>query len=330
MKKIMTNILAAALCAATMTSISANARTNMYLSDSEKAANIEGFTRVDNIQMFNTFFADPEAPDMKELYVNEDGTEFRGFCDAKVDATYFTIKDESICSDVENINKLLDNKYNVERLNNCFDRFCIRSIGPKESLEICNALAGYDAISECGIISQRHEMRIFRAFSGINHYLYNDKYLGEAYKDMDGFKDYVESEFPEWSLERIKNGSTDHIVLVQPEDITAVEQLEAAEKIYEATGAAFFVTETIMVASPSTEGSKKYDIDVLNSVRGDANNDGSTTIADAVAILQSIGNKDKYPLSLQGSFNADIVGDFDGITAADALAIQKMDSQGII
>lgn len=53
---------------------------------------------------------------------------------------------------------------------------------------------------------------------------------------------------------------------------------------------------------------------------GDANEDGKINIADAAAIIQSIGNKDDFALTAQGEFNADIDGD--GLTGADAIAIQ--------
>ncbi|MBQ3139640.1 MAG: cellulase family glycosylhydrolase [Ruminococcus sp.] len=56
---------------------------------------------------------------------------------------------------------------------------------------------------------------------------------------------------------------------------------------------------------------------------GDANCDGSVTMADAASIYQSIGNPDKYGLSKQGAANADCSNPGSGITAADALAVQK-------
>ena len=62
-------------------------------------------------------------------------------------------------------------------------------------------------------------------------------------------------------------------------------------------------------------------IDILNAVDGDANNDKTTSIADAAAIMQALGNPDKYVLSRQGEFNADSKGD--GLTVDDAVAIQK-------
>lgn len=64
------------------------------------------------------------------------------------------------------------------------------------------------------------------------------------------------------------------------------------------------------------------------SVKGDANCDGKVTMADAAAIFQAIGNKDKYALSTQGAANADVV-EPAGITAADAVEVQKL-SAGII
>lgn len=61
------------------------------------------------------------------------------------------------------------------------------------------------------------------------------------------------------------------------------------------------------------------------TLKGDANCDGKVTIADAAAIFQAIGNKDKYALSDAGTANADVVEPV-GITAADAMEIQKLDA----
>ncbi|MBO5163456.1 MAG: hypothetical protein J6B75_03315 [Ruminococcus sp.] len=58
-------------------------------------------------------------------------------------------------------------------------------------------------------------------------------------------------------------------------------------------------------------------------VYGDANCDGEVTIADATAILQALGNPDKYGLSKQGAKNADCCDPGDGVTTNDAIAIQK-------
>lgn len=59
---------------------------------------------------------------------------------------------------------------------------------------------------------------------------------------------------------------------------------------------------------------------------GDANLDGKVTVADAVAILQSIANRDKYGLSPVGALNADVDG-ISGVTAKDALVILQFDAE---
>ena len=79
------------------------------------------------------------------------------------------------------------------------------------------------------------------------------------------------------------------------------------------------VPPTVTTTTPPVEGV---------SLKGDANCDGRVTIADATAILQSIGNADEYSLSAQGTANADVDGK-EGITAADALTIQMYDAKEI-
>ena len=65
---------------------------------------------------------------------------------------------------------------------------------------------------------------------------------------------------------------------------------------------------------------------VSDTLWGDANCDGRVTVADAVAILQFIGNIDKYSLTDEGRRNADVYNNGDGITARDALSIQMLDA----
>ena len=74
-------------------------------------------------------------------------------------------------------------------------------------------------------------------------------------------------------------------------------------------------------------GTEKNTEDIV--MYGDANADGKVSVADAVAILQYIANKDKYGLRGQGLDNADCYNPGDGITAMDALAIQKYDAKAI-
>jgi hypothetical protein len=71
--------------------------------------------------------------------------------------------------------------------------------------------------------------------------------------------------------------------------------------------------------------------DTPSQLSGDANCDGELSMADAVLIMQSIANPerfgvngtDKNHITEQGKKNADITGENDGVTNADALAVQK-------
>ena len=68
--------------------------------------------------------------------------------------------------------------------------------------------------------------------------------------------------------------------------------------------------------------------DVENNILyGDANEDGSVDIADATAIVQHMGNPDEYGLSEQGKLNADIINNGDGVTGADAVALQLLEAK---
>ena len=60
---------------------------------------------------------------------------------------------------------------------------------------------------------------------------------------------------------------------------------------------------------------------LISNIYGDANLNYEVDLGDAVLVLQNVANPDKYDLSAQGSYNADMDGN--GLTALDALAIQK-------
>lgn len=89
--------------------------------------------------------------------------------------------------------------------------------------------------------------------------------------------------------------------------ITALKEGTATVMAY-ATGCTFGAPISVKIVS-----NKK--------TRGDANCDEGLDMADAVYIMQSIANPDKYKLSAVGKLNADMDGD--GVTAKDAQSIQK-------
>lgn len=84
-------------------------------------------------------------------------------------------------------------------------------------------------------------------------------------------------------------------------------------------------TTTVTTKAPVTSTGKP-DESVLY---GDANGDGTVDIADATRILQYIGNGDKYGLDDKGMKNADCFDPGSGITALDALSVQKYDAKVI-
>lgn len=58
-------------------------------------------------------------------------------------------------------------------------------------------------------------------------------------------------------------------------------------------------------------------------VEGDANSDSDMNLADAIMIMQTLANPDKYTMTEQGRRNADLSGTGDGISSLDAQTIQK-------
>lgn len=77
----------------------------------------------------------------------------------------------------------------------------------------------------------------------------------------------------------------------------------------------------VTVSGPLRDGSA--------TLIGDANVDGKVTVADAVAILQDLGNPDEYQLKPQGRINADVDKKVVGVSPGDAYAIKQLDA-GVI
>ena len=137
---------------------------------------------------------------------------------------------------------------------------------------------------------------------------------------------YVQKNIPEAEFylndnstptDSIENAGKFTIMLKDNHSLTA--HLDLALEIFESTGVC---PDGI---SPLTYTSGCFsDIYLDNYLDGDSNCDKKQTIADAVAILQFLGNPDDYPLSELGAFNAD--SDNNGITADDAVRIQQKDA----
>ena len=104
--------------------------------------------------------------------------------------------------------------------------------------------------------------------------------------------------------------------------------------LYDMKVASLYISKYILHTEDETvpsEKSESADIVLTEKCPGDANCDTAMDMSDAVLIMQSLSNPTKYGISgsnenhitEQGKKNADIVGNDDGVTNSDALAIQK-------
>ena len=99
-----------------------------------------------------------------------------------------------------------------------------------------------------------------------------------------------------------------------------------AKKIFVGLSSTALIAASVPTVAAVTVNAAETSANVLY---GDANVDGKVSISDAVAILQSIANSNKYGLNEQGSNNADVYQRGDGVTGNDAASIQRYDAQVI-
>lgn len=130
--------------------------------------------------------------------------------------------------------------------------------------------------------------------------------------------------------------------IVDITEVTAVTSAEATDDVIEVT--AVTIAEEPEISTEETVPEKVElpeeqtpilvigaEVPSAETIKGDANCDNDVDMADAVLIMQSIANPgkfgvngtDKNRITEQGSKNADITGNNDGVTNADALAVQK-------
>ena len=131
---------------------------------------------------------------------------------------------------------------------------------------------------------------------------------------------YVPEHTDNW-IEHLKNNETDTepVVTTALAPATITIPCTTVSAITTVPTAATTVTAKTNNDSVDTRAPASAD---ANHLKGDANCDGKVNMADAVLIMQTLANPDKYKLTENGRANADMDGD--GITNADALAIQKM------
>ncbi|MDE7097814.1 MAG: DUF4832 domain-containing protein [Ruminococcus sp.] len=138
---------------------------------------------------------------------------------------------------------------------------------------------------------------------------YSDVYLNEG----ESYEYTVITESDNMKYEWLKDGIT---IPETDKSITVKDAGAYDVKITSETG----IEKTVHAFRVHTSETK--------NLKGDANCDGYVNIADATAIIQHMGNRDKYGLSKQGLINADVDG-AEGVTGLDALKIQELEA-GII
>ena len=162
--------------------------------------------------------------------------------------------------------------------------------------------------------------------------LFNRRYFGEYHISWASC-DVNENNFGKYSAEQVyelnkvfeENGikakfDYDLKKIVFPNDITAKEHLEYAIFIKEKYNQ--IVSKMGLVNAPQGYSQElEINKDNLNYCEGDANCDKQMDMSDVVLIMQALANPNKYQLSAQGRFNADL--DDKGITVGDAHAIQR-------
>ena len=343
MKKSLAGIIAAAMAAtAVLTPTSANAQWVYGLDNIEKAMEEKGYTRVDNVTFFEWALYENVAPEEDYyVYVNEDGRRFvtvnkvEGAHDA-----YFTLADGVTKEDVENA-LYEEYKDNYEKVQFWLDlyarepvpsysimRNCTHSsITKQEAVEYLEFLKEQQLISGGKLVAEKYNLCPLKSMNNKNEMgitLY-ELFRGDT-DQFEIFKEFVENELEGYSVDIFKKYPNSYLVdIVPPEGATLYDQIETAQKIYEGTHLSpYYSTDGRAFMHHSSDD---VEVDVYNALKGDANCDRKVTIADPVAILQNIANKDKYGLSAQGKFNGDVTGEYDGLTAADAYELQVVDSQ---
>lgn len=342
MKKTLTGIFAAAMAATAMLApMSANAFSiDGDTDDFSKATN--GYTEVYGIDFFDWTLHGSDKSEDYRVFVNEDGTHFRTFDRINgAHDVYITLAEDVSKEDVENAlyEKYSENYEKVQFWLESYRREPVQSyyimrncthssITKQEAVEYLEFLKEQQLISSGKLLTNVYQVKDILSSSSDRGLMAYQIVNGDA--DLYGtLCDYVEKELVGYKVETTYlNKDYRWVELVSHDgktldDICLEEKLEISRNIYEAT---HLEPDFYWWQSGATVGGE-CGIDVVNALKGDANCDGKVTLADSVAILQNIGNKDKYPLTSQGKFNGDVTGGYDGLTAADAYELQVVDSQ---
>ena len=134
-------------------------------------------------------------------------------------------------------------------------------------------------------------------------------------------EDFISSSKIDYRIEEDDSGNCiqPSIKLIPNYKADLSEQIKIVQKLSDETD----ITPIFNIPE-SSPVQYSFEIDALNATDGDSNCDSDVNIADAVLVQQFIVNPDRYNLSEQGKYNADVYNTGDGITMSDALEIQLM------
>lgn len=180
--------------------------------------------------------------------------------------------------------------------------------------DICNFLKEKGIAKDCYYTNTLVSITESYIYTDSLAYYYLD--IGEALEEKRAaLQNYIEENNYDWTVRDVSNENA--LTVVPNYEATVEEQMEMVNKIYGDLG------YSITWITLCSDGQVSDKVDVLNSIDGDANNDGTVSLADVITIMQSVGNLDEYSLDPQQKFNADVYGSGDGITNMDALTIQR-------
>ncbi len=312
-RKILSIISAMALTASTTTALTSNGIAMQTKEFSEKLANYEKIEDYEDI----VFIANEEY--LYGVYIDTWENETDGkatICEVEKhpDTIQLRKTDEVGFDEIVEIVKDVNNELTVVDTDS----------------EICN-IRNIDENGEYGDLSitdvkKLHELLKDNAFSKIFYspayysysYCYYNSLLSFYNKDIEEIKKYAEKNNLNFKYEKPVEPELNYeqTKLIPEGEWTDMEYLKMMQKIRQDTG---FYPQ--FLSPEKNEGAPSFTIsnDFLN---GDANKDEKLTLADSVAVLQSIANPDKYALSMEGEFNAEVDGE-DGITVNDALIIRQ-------
>ena len=137
-------------------------------------------------------------------------------------------------------------------------------------------------------------------------------------EDIEAVSEFFESEDIGFSVADNKDNKNNKDIVFD-EEIPAAEYIELIFELYNKTG----ITGGKLSAYEESYGLSEESIEYFSNIKGDANDDGELNLADAVMIMQSVCNPKYATFTHQGKYNADVTGDYDGITNKDALTIQR-------